>query len=165
MLKAKRTLSGFLCWIQSHQLRKKTKTPTTFYLIFNFSRFEARPVVMIHPRESLRGEPKLSVQALQWAWLTRDISCQPGNTAAQWLLNGDSAPSLGTATTLTKTASFSKKLSSVQLGALGGEPQPPQMGKGKETLYLTLLVEVDLPNGGVQRDHTLRGCQLCMAQV
>lgn len=48
------------------------------------------------------------------------------------LLSGDSAPSLGTVTNLTKTATFSKKLFSAQLGALGGKPQAPQTGGGKE---------------------------------
>lgn len=60
--------------------KKIMKTPTTFYFIFNFSRFEAEPVIMIHRREPLRGEPKLSVWALERAWLPRDTS--PASQAA-----------------------------------------------------------------------------------
>jgi len=67
--------------------------------------------------------------------------------------------------TLPKQQALAKNSLPAWLGALGGKPQPLQMGRGKEPLYLILPIRVDLPNGGVRPDHALQGCQLCMAQV
>lgn len=155
----KRPPSGFLCWIQSYQLRgKKTQTsqtPTIFY--FNFSRFESEPSQGICPRKARKvrcglcnGPGSLGTRRCPATAPCDSVTVSPAREQ----------PPI-----LPKQQVLVKYLFSAWLGALGWKPRPVPIERWMELLYSTLPVGGDLPDGAVWGHHVLQGSQLCVAQV
>lgn len=135
----KRPPSGFLCWIQSYQLRgKKTQTsqtPTIFH--FNFSRFESEPSQGICPRKARKvrcglcnGPGSLGTR--------RCPATAPCDTVT-------ASPAREQPPILPKQQVLVRYLFSARLGALGWKPRPLPIGRWMELLYSTLPLGLPCP--------------------